>query len=509
MTSRQRPVVLPAMLLTLGLLAAGCSKPADPPSTAPSAAASPPAAATSSAPPAAVAAKLVWKDCDGAFSCSSLDVPLDDRDPGGGTVALALVRKRATGRDRIGSLLLNPGGPGASAVGFLEQAYTEIPAGVRARFDLVAFDPRGVGRSAPVRCETTAQLDRYFALDPTPDSPDELRAYDRGNVELAAGCARRSGRVLPHVATAEAAADMDRVRAALGDDKLTYLGFSYGTSIGAAYLDRYPTRVRAMVLDGALDPTLTWDGFLSGQSKGFDTALQAFLADCERVRCPFREAVTGALGTAYDALAMRVDGHPLSGAGDRTVGPGEFSLGVGAGLYDRQYGWPAIAAALKDAERGDGRRLLALSDGYLERGPDGYANVSEANLAVNCIDRPWPKDLASYVRLADRVSKGSPRFGEAIALSGLGCRQWPVQPVSRPHPVTGKGAPPVLVIGTTRDPATPYAWAVGLSRQLTSGVLLTNEGDGHTVYRADAKACIREPVDTYLLTGRAPAPVRC
>ncbi len=306
-----------------------------------------------------------------------------------------------------------------------------------------------------------------------------------------------------------AAGDLERLRASLGDDRLTYLGYSYGTSIGAQYLDRYPTRVRAMVLDGALDPALTWDRLLEGQSRGFDQALEAFLADCERTRCAFRRAVSGPLGAAYDRLAARVEERSLPGDGARTVGPGEFSLGVGAGLYSRESGWPAIAEALAEAEQGRGGQLLALSDSYLERGSDGYTNVSEANLAVNCLDKPWPDTTAPYLALAERVRAASPRFGPAIALSGLACASWPVAPQGAPRPVTAPGSPPVVVIGTTRDPATPFAWSVALAGQLSKGVLLTYDGDGHTVYRAGAPDCITGPVDTYLLTGRAPVAGRC
>ena len=465
---------------------------------------------TRPAPPTAPSQLLSWKGCGGRFQCSTLRVPLDDAVPTGGTITLALTRTRATSpQARIGSLLVNPGGPGVSAVSFLTDNAGEIPAAVRARFDLVAFDPRGVGGSAPIRCETTAQLDRYFHLDPAPTDAAGLAALEAGNRAFAAGCRQRSGRVLPHVSTVEAARDLDRVRAAVGDDKLTYLGYSYGTAIGAAYLAQFPTHVRAMVLDGALDPTLTWDRLLEGQSKGFDVALGAYLAECQRTTCAFRQAVKGDLGAAYDALQAKVTATPLPGDGTRTVGVGEFSLGVGAGLYSRQFGWPAISAGLAAAVRGQGAVLLSLSDSYLERTAAGYANLNEANFAVNCIDRPWPRTDAPYLALANRVARSSPRFGPYIVLSGLGCAVWPVDAVSRPHAVTGAGAPPVVVVGTTRDPATPYIWAQGLARQLTKAVLLTHIGDGHTAYRAGATPCLTDKIDAYLLTGKAPAAATC
>ncbi len=517
MTHTRRVKRVAVALVTLCLAATACGSGEDPtvapPSGRAAASASPSAAppgTTPAAPPATLAA-LVWGSCGSAgFQCATLTVPLVDGDPGKGTVDLALTRALAQDqRRRIGSLVVNPGGPGASAVEYLQAAASQIPAGVRQRFDLVAFDPRGVGRTRPVRCGTTEELDRYFAFDPAPDDGAELRALQEGNRTFVAGCQARSGATLPYVSTQDAARDLDKVRAALGDDKLTYLGYSYGTSLGAAYLDLFPTRVRAMVLDGGLDPTLTWDQLLEGQSKGFDGALQAFLADCERTRCSFREAVEGDLGAAYDRLAAQVEQRPLNGDATRDVGPGEFSLGVGAGLYSRANGWPAIADGLAAAQNGDGSVLLALNDSYLDRTAEGYQNVSEANVAVNCIDRPWPTTSAPYLALADRVAREAPRFGPAIALSGLACSGWPVAPVSTPHPVAGEGAPPVVVIGTTGDPATPYAWSVALADQLDSGVLITYRGDGHTVYRVGAPSCVREPVDAYLLTGRAPAARTC
>ena len=505
-----------AALLAAAALAAGCSSSPAPRAAAPaSAPASPPAPAAVPPSPTATAqagrTRLAWRSCEGGFECAELTVPLGAAPAAADVrVQLAVTRLRASGPGRrVGSLFVNPGGPGASAVEYLQAAYAGLPQVLREHFDLVAFDPRGVGRSTAVRCATTAQLDRLFALDPSPDDVGELDALEEGSVDLAAGCAQRSGALLAHVSTAEAAQDLDRLRAAVGDRRLTYLGYSYGTSIGAAYLDAYPRRVRAMVLDGALDPALSWKGLLEGQSRGFDHALDAMLADCERIRCAFRQEVSGSLPDAYDALAARVDRAPLPGADGRTLGPGEMSLGVGAGLYDREQGWPVVEQGLAAAQRGDGRILLALSDSYLGRSAQGYENISEANAAVNCLDRPWPRDRAAYVALADGVRAGSPRFGPAIALSGLSCVGWPVPATGTPHQVRGAGSPPVVVIGTTGDPATPYAWSASLARQLDAGVLLTHVGEGHTVFRTGAPACIVDPVDDYLVSLRRPAQARC
>jgi pimeloyl-ACP methyl ester carboxylesterase len=503
---------LPAVVLAAALLA-GCTAAspdagpdaapdAGPPSARPSPSASPPPE------PQPVPVPLAWTACEEGFECSALPVPLDRDAPSAGTLDLALLRRPATG-ERIGSLVLNPGGPGASAVAWLRAAWTSLPEPVRARFDLVAVDPRGVGLSGRVRCVTTPEMDALVALDPDPDDAAELVALQDGNRRFAAGCTARSARVLPHVATEQVARDLDLLRASLGDAGLTYLGYSYGTSIGLQFLRLFPDRVRAVVLDSPVDPSLTWDALLGGQARGFDTALAAFLADCEAVRCAFRRAVQGDLLAAYDALAARVEQRPLPGDGARTVGPGELSLGAGAALYSRRTGWPELAEALAAAVRGDGGRMLALSDAYLDRTEEGYAGTSEANLAVNCLDRPWPRQAQPYLDLADEVRAAAPRFGPAIALSGLACAAWPVAPVGDPGPVRAEGAPPVVVLGTTRDPATPHAWAVAVDRQLASSVLLTVDGDGHTVYRASAPACVREAVDAYLVALQVPEEVTC
>ena len=465
--------------------------------------------ATATSSPAVQGGRLsAWHRCDSGFSCATLTVPVDASRPSLGTVALAVTRHRATGSHRIGSLVVNPGGPGESAVDYVQRAYLNLPSDIRRRFDVVAFDPRGVGLTTPVRCLSTSGLDAFIHVDPTPDTPAERSALVTANQRFDAGCQKRSGRVLPYVSTTIVAQDLDRLRQALGDSKLTYLGYSYGTAIGASYLDQFPTRVRAMVLDGALDPRLSWDGFLSGQSGGFEGAFDAFLADCQRNDCPFRNAVQGDLGKAYDALSARVDQHPLRGSGSRTVGPAEFITGTALGMYSRNL-WPSLADALVAAENGDGGPMLALNDDYFERSSHGYANLTEANIAVNCIDRPWPRTAQPYLDLASRVARTAPRFGPMIALSGMSCIAWPIASTGRPHEVTAPGSPAVVVIGTTRDPATPYAWAQALAGQLSHGVLLTHVGDGHTVYRVSAPACIVHPVDDYLLTLRVPSPTRC
>ncbi len=459
-----------------------------------------------------MAPRIGWKACRDGFQCATLSVPLDYAKPAGAAVSLRLVRLPASRPStRVGSLVVNPGGPGVSAVDFLRSfGPSSAPVELRRQFDLVAFDPRGTTGSTPVHCLGTSALDAFFHVDPGPDSAQEVQALDKANRDFAAGCQQRSGRVLPHVSTEVAARDMDSLRAALGEPKLTYLGYSYGTALGATYLDLFPARVRAMVLDGAIDPRLTWDQVLTGQGKGFEQAFRSFLSWCDRTpeSCRFRTETQGDLAAAYDRIAAQVEQEPLPTGKGRTVGPAELSYGAGQALYSTSY-WPFLGDALADAAGGKGGTLLTLSDLYLERDGAGYDNTIEANFAVNCLDRPWPKDLASYQRLADSLAESAPRFGPAIAWSGSACAVWPVPPTGTPHAIRATGAPAVVVIGTTRDPATPYAWAVGLADQLDKGVLVTFDGDGHTAYRRGAVACITDPVTAYLLSGKAPRATRC
>jgi pimeloyl-ACP methyl ester carboxylesterase len=479
-----------------------------------SSAASPSGAALPSALPSPVAPlpPVAWSSCRGGFECGTVRVPLDYAAPAAGSVSLRVIRIRATDQaHRVGSLLVNPGGPGVSAVDFLrDYAGSSAPAPLRRRFDLVAFDPRGTGESAPVHCLGMAQLDRFFHVDQDPDTAAEIEALDAQSKVLAAGCVQRSARILPHLSTADAARDMDSIRAALREPTLTYLGYSYGTAIGAAYLDQFPTRVRAMVLDGALDPRSTWDQLVLGQAKGFDLALRSFLSWCDghASTCDFRRVVQGDLGAAYDRLRARVERAPMPGMGGRTVGPAELYFGSGQALYSTSY-WESLGNGLAEMQSGQASVVLQLSDIYLDRTDKGYSNSIEANYAINCVDRPFPTDNAAYERLAAQVAKVAPRFGPGVAWGSQACARWPVPPTGRPHAVRAHGAPPVVVIGTTRDPATPYAWAVGLAGQLEKGVLVTFDGDGHTAFRKSAPACLVGPVDTYLLTGRPPAALHC
>ncbi|MEU6535868.1 alpha/beta hydrolase [Streptomyces sp. NPDC047000] len=456
---------------------------------------------------------LTWRPCGTeGFRCATLKAPLNYAKPSAGDVRLAVARKKATGPGgRLGSLLVNPGGPGGSAVGYLEQyAGIGYPAEVRARYDMVAMDPRGVARSEPVECLNGRAMDAYTQTDPTPDNARETEALVAADKKFAEGCGTRSPGLLRHVSTEEAARDMDILRAVLGDGRLNYVGASYGTFLGATYAGLFPSRVGRLVLDGAMDPSLPARRMNLGQTAGFETAFQSFAKDC--VRHP--DCTLGHQGTppsgvarALKAFFRRLDARPLptGDADGRRLGEALATTGVIAAMYDES-AWPQLREALSSAAKeNDGAGLLVLSDSYYERDADGrYTNLMSANAAVNCLDLPAAYTTTEQVEEAlPAFEKASPVFGRGLAWASLSCAYWPVRPTGEPHRIEARGAAPIVVVGTTRDPATPYPWARALARQLTSARLLTYDGDGHTAYRRGS-TCIDSTINAYLLKGTPP-----
>lgn len=454
------------------------------------------------------AQRPAWRDCGGGFECAKVQVPLDYADPSGERIELSVIRLPASG-ERMGSLVVNPGGPGGSGVDYARMAGGQFTDGIRARFDIVGFDPRGVGESTPIRCMSSRELDAYVALDTSPDTPDEATALATGSKAFADRCgAGRSRRLLPFVGTSDAARDMDVLRAVLGDSGLTYLGKSYGTYLGAVYADLFPDRVRALVLDGAVDPAVPTLKSELVQAKGFEVALRAFAEDCVKdTACPFTDrTVDGALREITDLL-WRADQKPLKNdlADGREINESWTIIGIITPLYERE-AWPLLRQALGRAlKEGNGTDLLRMADLLVDRKPDGsYSNQTEANLAVNCLDHPYPRDLAAFRKAAAEAVTVSPRFGSFAVWGSLPCAYWPVPAKGEDKPIKAEGAPPILVIGTLRDPATPYEWARGLASELSSGVLLGYDGDGHTAY-ATGSTCVDRAVDDYLIALRAPA----
>ncbi|WP_265568320.1 alpha/beta hydrolase [Streptomyces hygroscopicus] len=500
------------LVAAAALLVSACSSGGSTTATTDAAlAAQPPSTPSALAP--YYAQHLTWRACGApGFECATMKAPRDYAKPASGVVKLAVTRKKATGRGKpLGSLLVNPGGPGGSAVGYLQQyAGIGYPAEIRARYDLVAVDPRGVARSEPIECLTGPQMDAYTQTDMTPDDQAETRRLVEAYKRFAEGCEQRSPDLLRHVSTAEAARDMDVLRAVLGDRKLTYVGASYGTFLGATYAGLFPERVGRMVLDGAMDPSLPARRLSEDQTAGFETAFQSFAKDCVRQPdCPLGGPGTppAQVGDALKAFFGKLDASPIptGDASGRKLGEALATTGVIAAMYG-QTSWPQLREALTQAMRdNDGAGLLALSDSYYERGANGnYSNLMFANAAVNCLDLPPAFSGPEQVEQAlPAFEKASPVFGRGLAWASLSCTYWPVRATGQPHRIEAGGAAPIVVVGTTRDPATPYSWAQSLASQLDSGRLLTFDGDGHTAYGRGSK-CIEATIDAYLLTGTPP-----
>ncbi|HSU02611.1 MAG TPA: alpha/beta hydrolase [Nocardioides sp.] len=474
----------------------------------------PPASVTEAPEPTLAdlyAQRIDWAPCEtnADNDCGTLTVPVDYADPGGETIDLALLRVPASGA-RVGSLVVNPGGPGAPGTSYAAAGGAVFREPLLQAFDIVGFDPRGTGRSAPVDCLSDTELDAYLSADPTPDDAGEVADYQESVLSYGARCVERSGPVLGHVTTIEAARDMDVLRSALGEETLTYLGASYGTKLGATYAELFPDKVGRLVLDGAVDVSLDATTMAIDQATGFETALRAYVQNCldSTDSCFLGDTVDQGLTTITDLLAS-IEQSPLP-AGDRELTVGNAFYGIVTPLYNRDY-WFLLSTALASALEGEGSALMQLADAYASRNPDGsYAdNSTEANYAINCLDDPTSVPFAKVPSLFADFEEASPTFGRIFAWAMTGCRGVEVTSSEEPLDIRGEGAAPILVLGTTRDPATPMKWAEALSAQLESGVLVERDGDGHTAYNS-GNECIDTIVEDYLIDGAVPEdPSRC
>ena len=487
-------------LAAAAILLAGCSSSTSVPN-------GPPSTLT-----AYYAQHLDWQPCDNGFQCARLLVPFDYAHPGGKRFSLPVIRLPAKDpAQRVGDLVINPGGPGGSGVQYALGARSEFPSAVLARFDVVGFDPRGVGGSEPaVSCLTGPELDTYLSTDDMPDNAAQLATVVRQGKFFASRCEQKARALLPYVGTRNAARDLDVLRAALGQSRLTYLGKSYGTYLGTWYAQLFPHRVRALVLDGAVDPDTTALQADITQAEGFQAAFRSFTAWClAALRLPLRPWRLRPRGGCGGGKARSPDrsGQFSSAVQPARHRPGGRAAplllnGVASALYSKQ-GWPILKTGLANAFRGDGTVLVQLANLLLERNPDGtYANLVNANTAISCVDRPWPRSLAPWRAAASAAERAAPLFGPSIVWGNLPCAYWPVPPAP-PVTIKAAGAPPILVVGTTRDPATPYRWAQALASDLSSGVLLGWNGDGHTAY-GEGSACVDTIVNRYLISLKVP-----
>ena len=449
---------------------------------------------------------LTWSGC-GLNQCARLTVPIDYSKPDGATVKLFVLRVPAKSPSRrIGSLVVNPGGPGASAADYASAADFIVTEPVRAVYDIVGFDPRGVAKSSPIKCLSDRELDSFMGSDPTPDSMIEEQQFADWAKAFADKCKANGGALLGHVSTIETAKDMDVLRAALGETKLDYMGKSYGTFIGATYADLFPAKVGRFVLDGVVDPNLTWTQANEGQAVGFETATQAYVQDCvNKGGCPLGDSLESGMQKLRDFLkALDARPLPLRDPYVRQLTEGWGSLGIAQAMYDTRY-WSQLTNALREAFAGRADPLMKLADAYARRSNRGAydGNFMQVIYAVNCLDRSAPKDLAHYESDAKALSVDAPTWGPLLAWGSMICGFWPVPANNAPKKITAAGAGPIVVVGTTRDPATPYKWAQALASELANGHLITFRGDGHTAYTR-SNACVNGAVDAYLLKGRVP-----
>lgn len=447
---------------------------------------------------------------DPAYECATLTVPLDYAAPDGETAKLGVLRTKAADPGaRIGSLVVNPGGPGASGMGLvpaLAPAIADKPLG--ARFDLVGFDPRGVGASEPViDCLTDPERDEDRKdLDVFAD-PAGVAVVEAQEQLFVQRCVQRVGvDVLAHVGTREVARDLDVLRAALGDEKLTYLGYSYGTRIGATYAEEFPGNVRALVLDGAIDPSQSAEERSVGQYGGFQRAFDAFAADCaRRPACPLGADPAQAVAT-YQGLLRPLYDDPVPAVGERTLGFSDALTGTIRALYVEQL-WEVLRLGLTElADRRNGRVLMALADDYEDRAADGsYTNTTEAQTVINCMDQERITDPAVFGDISQKVLAVAPFVddGRGALAARSACAFWPVPPSSEPRQPEVEGLPPVLVISVTGDPATPYEAGVALA-ELLDGGLLSVDGNQHTA-SLQGSACVDDATAAYLLELTLPA----
>ena len=504
----QRKVVVRAnkalvIAATFALLLAGC------------AAVAPNESAVSEDIPAALkpfyTQSVNWKECGEELNCATIKVPIDYSKPTAGSIDLSLNYLASTGNADLGWLLENPGGPGGSGIEFVASASEQVASpAIRKRYNVVGFDPRGVGSSAPIKCLSPKATDEFlYGTTPgAPGSAAEITAQRKAMKTFINACVKNSGKIFGFVDTVSAARDMDVIRAVLGETKLNYLGFSYGTFLGITYASVFPQRVGRFVLDGAIDPTVSDEDQSSNQLKAFDQALKNYLSNCLKIdkKCPFTGSVDISM-KRITAWYKQLETKPLntSLAGRKLTISGGIT-GLIMTLYSDDY-WQYTTTAFTNAFAGDGTLFLQLADFYNDRDASGKygSNQLEANLAVSCLDgRSNPSPAAMKAQNA-KLQRLSPFFGRYWLNGALGCEQWPYKVAAKPKSYSAKGSAPIIVIGTTGDPATPYWQAQNLANKiLDNAKLITFNGEGHTAY-GRSNACVVKNVDAYLLEGTVPA----
>jgi len=456
---------------------------------------------------------VAWSGCGASgIDCAEFTVPLDWDDPAGDTIQIAVARHKAKGTP-LGSLLINPGGPGGSGYDFVHDSVNYIVSSqVLAKYDIIGFDPRGVNHSSPVACYTdSADQDEwlygtYSSAYGTQGWYDELTGRAK---DWAAACEQNTGALLGHLDAASVARDMDVIRAVLGDTELHYLGYSYGTYLGTMYAELFPKKVGRMVLDGAVDPTVGDLDALATQMAGFDSGLRAYMEWClQQSGCPFGGSVDASLQSVRQMLDT-VDARRFTASDGRVLDSATVATGIIFTLYSESY-WPELSTLFTQLRKGDADTVFVYADAYNGRDPGGYAdNSMDIYTAVTCDEGTLADDGVDVFAGLERIDAAAPILGRYAAYDDYAvlkavCTNWPVPTAKLPDSFTAAGAAPIMVIGPTNDPATPYANAQSLAKQLSSGFLVTYNGEGHTIY-AQGVACIDDTVDAYLISGKVPS----
>lgn len=450
---------------------------------------------------------LVWSKCEGTFQCATATAPMDWANPSRKSIKLALIRKVASGTS-LGSLLVNPGGPGGSGYDFIRDSLSyAVSTRLSDNYDIVGFDPRGVNKSTAVSCYSKpSQMDAFlFDIPKAQQGTDAwIDELEKSNADFGKACLTYSGDLLGFVDTVSAAHDLDLLRAILGDKTLNYLGYSYGTFLGATYAELYPKKTGHLVLDGAIDPATSDFEVTATQAQGFESAARAYLADClTGTGCPFSGSVDSSM-VRIRALLDRLDLSPLRASDGRQLGSATMFNAIILPLYS-QSNWKYLNDLFADVMKGQADYAFQLADAYYGRNADGsYAdNSTEAFIAINCLDYVSTSTRATLRAQAAELSALAPTFGPQMAYGGTSCDQWPFKATRVRGPIHAAGSAPILVIGTTNDPATPYKWAKSLAGEFENGHLVTYHGEGHTAYNK-SNSCVNDAVDNFFINGTVP-----
>ena len=499
-----------AAITSLTLTVSGCATPEPeitlPPITAPTTAASP--EVTDDLKPFYTQA-VEWQECGTRILCGSVLVPTNWSDPGAGSLSIAVAYRAADIAKPLGSIIFNPGGPGASGYDWIVNSVDYLGTkNLRSKFNIVGFDPRGVGKSEPrVKCFDAKKTDELLYEDngfPL-GSPQDIAASKKLLGEFASACLKNTGPAMAYLDTVSAAKDMDVIRAVMGSSQLDYLGFSYGSLLGQTYAALFPKKVNRMVIDGVIDPTVTDAEQSVLQLKGFDLALRNYLADCLSTSdCPFQGTVSQALNK-IKSLLRSLETSPIPTKDGRQLNAWSANTGLIMPLYSEDY-WPQLSQAFAEAFDGDGTTFIELADTYNDRDSSGkyLTNLMEANVAISCLDSRQPSGASDMAKQNSRMLAASPTLGRYWQFGALTCEQWPFPVAKHPADYSAKGSKPILVVGTTGDPATPYGQAVAVANHiLSNGHLVTYNGEGHTAY-GRSNECVSNSVDNYFIKGLVP-----